>query len=936
MAMPIAAGLQLGRYEIRSHLGAGGMGEVYLARDMQLERTVALKILPAEVAADPQRMQRFAQEARTASALNHPNIITIHEIGEANSTHFIATEFIDGVTLRQRMTNERIRLGEALDVAAQVATALSAAHAAGIAHRDIKPENIMVRHDGYIKVLDFGLAKPTERQASFVDTEAQTKMLVNTSPGMVMGTVSYMSPEQTRGFALDARTDIWSLGVVLYELVTGRVPFSGETMSDVIVAVLDREPLPITEYLPDAPVELQRIIRKALRKDREERYQSIKDLLVDLRGLKQELEFEDKLDRSLPPDGSGAIRHKTASGQALRVAFETQGERTARTSALPPLRSSSSTEILLQEIKRHKGGVILTASAVGLILLSLVAFMVHRLERAHPKAMAPAPFQTTRISRLTSSGNSVDAAISPDGKYVAHVVNDGAQRSLWIRQVATEINKQLVPPVAAEYQGISFTPDGNYIYFVRGGRNNPLSELFQISVLGGDARKIIIDIDSPATFSPDGKRLAFMRNKPTEQEIVLVTANVDGTDERVLATRQNLVSFWMPSWSPDGKLIACIGGDKSNGQMTVVGINVADGSERPLTSQKWRYLERLAWLPDGGSLVLLAPADETSETSQVWLLSYPNGETRRITNDINIYSALSASGDSATLATVQTNVLSNVWVAPNANANNARQITTGANRYYGLCWTPDGRLLYASFTGANLDVYISDASGGNAKQLTVNAGSNFAPVAAPDGRYIFFLSNRAGAGYNIWRMDKDGSNLKQLTRGGHDNNPQVTPDGRWIIYATWSVGKPTIWKVPVDGGDAVQVVDKYSKAPVISPDGKLIACSYWNEQYDTKFVIALIPIEGGTPVKTFDLPTANVRWASDGRALTYIDTHDNASNIWSQPLAGGPARQVTDWKSDRIFNFAWSRDGRQLALARGVITNDVVLISDARQASTNQ
>lgn len=935
--MPFAAGLQLGRYEIRSHLGAGGMGEVYLARDTQLERTIALKILPAEVATDQQRMQRFVQEARTASALNHPNIITIYEIGQADSTHFIATEFIDGVTLRQRMAKNHIRLGEALDVATQVAAALSAAHAAGIAHRDIKPENIMVRPDGYIKVLDFGLAKPTERQASLVDTEAQTKMLVNTSPGMVMGTVSYMSPEQTRGFALDARTDIWSLGVVLYEMVTGRVPFSGETTSDVIVAVLDREPLPLTEYMSDVPAELQRIVRKALRKDREERYQSVKDMLVDLRGLKQELEFEDKLDRSLPPDGrSGATVYKTSSGQALRVAFETKEELAARTGTVPPVRSNSSAEIIFQEIKRHKGGVIVAASAVGLILLSLVAFMVYRIGRSHPKAMALAPFQMTRISRLTSTGNSVDASISPDGKYVVHVVNDGAQRSLWIRQVATATNKQLMPPSVSEYYGVSFTPDGNYIYFVKGEENKPLNELFQISVLGGDARKVISDVDSAATFSPDGKRLAFMRNKPSEQAIDLVTANVDGTDQRVLTTRKNIVNFWMPSWSPDGKTIACVSGDKMNAQVSVIGINVADGSERPLTSQKWRYLERLAWLPDGGGLVLLAPADDTSETSQVWFLSYPGGETRRITNDLNIYSALSVSGDSATLATVQTNLLANVWIAPNASAENARQITTGSNRYYGLSWTPDGQLLYSSFTGANLDIYISDANGSNAKQLTVNAGSNFAPVTSPDGRYIFFLSNRAGAGYNIWRMDADGSNLKQLTRGGHDNSPQVTPDGRWIIYSTWSIGKPTIWKVSVDGGEPVQLVDKYSKSPVISPDGKQIACSYWDEQYDTKFYIALIPIDGGTPVKTFDLPTANVRWASDGRALTYIDTHNNASNIWSQPLAGGPPRQLTNWKSDRIFNFAWSRDGRQLALARGVITNDVVLISDARKASNNQ
>jgi eukaryotic-like serine/threonine-protein kinase len=934
--MSIAAGIQLGRYEIRSHLGAGGMGEVYLAQDTQLERTVALKLLPADVASDQQRMQRFMQEARTASALNHPNIITIYEIGQTDSTHFIATEFIDGVTLRQRMTTGRMRMGEALDTAVQVAAALSAAHAAGIAHRDIKPENIMVRHDGYIKVLDFGLAKPTERQASLVDTEAQTKMLVNTSPGMVMGTVSYMSPEQTRGFALDARTDIWSLGVVLYEMVTGHVPFAGETTSDVIVAVLDREPPPLSEYLPEAPTELQRIVRKALRKDREERYQSIKDMLVDLRTLKQELEFEDKLDRSLPPDGRSGTIYKTSSGQSLRVAFETNEKLAQPTRGLPASRSTSSAEIIIQEIKRHKGGAIFAASAVGLIVLGIIAFMAYRLARPPAEATAIAPFQSTRISRLTSTGNSVDVAISPDGKYIAHIVNDGALRSLWVRQVATATNKQLIAPLASEYYGITFSPDGSYIYYVKSERNKPLNELFQVSVLGGDSRKILSDVDTAVTFSPDGKLLAFMRNRPTEKETDLLIAGADGTNERVLATRKSDQHLWSPSWSPDGKLIACVGGDKLKAQASVVGVSVADGTEQPLTTQRWRFIERLAWLPAGGGLVLLAPADETSETSQIWFLSYPSGEARRITNDLNVYTALSLNGNSSALATVQANMLSNVWVAPNADANRAQQITTGIGRYYSLSWTPDGRLLYASNSSGNLDLYISDADGNNQKQLTVNAGSNFGPIASPDGRYIVFLSNRAGAGYNLWRMDADGSNLKQLTRGGHDSGPQITPDGRWIVYASWLVGKPTVWKISIDGGEPVQLTDKYSRIPVISPDGKQFACSYWDERYDSKFVIAIIPIEGGTPVKTLDLPTPTVRWTSDGRALTYIDTQGSASNIWSQPIAGGPPRQLTDWKSDRIFNFAWSRDGKQLALARGVVTNDVVLISDARQAAVEK
>src|SRR5437763_2269286 len=286
--MTIQAGTHFGRYEIRSPIGAGGMGEVYLAHDAQLDRPVALKLLPSDVTQDADRLRRFQQEARATSALNHPNILTIYEIGEADGTYFIATEFIDGTTLRDQMARERMKIDEILDVSIQVASALAAAHEAGIIHRDIKPENIMLRRDGYVKVLDFGLAKLTEQRAS---TGPHALTLADTGPGIVIGTVIYMSPEQARGLKVDARTDIFSFGVVLYEMLAGRAPFGGPTPSDVIVSILDREPQPLMLFLPEASPEMQRVISKALAKERDERYQSVTEMLADLRGLKRGLEF---------------------------------------------------------------------------------------------------------------------------------------------------------------------------------------------------------------------------------------------------------------------------------------------------------------------------------------------------------------------------------------------------------------------------------------------------------------------------------------------------------------------------------------------------------------------------------------------------------------------------------------------------------------------
>ena len=296
--MPLTVGTKLGRYEICAKLGAGGMGEVYLARDTSLERNVALKILPTEVSSDPKRMRRFEQEAKATSSLNHPNIITIHEIGEIASTRFIASEFIDGETLRQRLTTGRVTLSDALDIAIQVANALSAAHELGIVHRDIKPENIMLRRDRLVKVLDFGLAKVTEPLAE-VNTEAPTKTLFQTGAGVVMGTAYYMSPEQARALSPDHRTDIWSLGIVLYEMLTGSLPYYGSTASEALASVLsDKDAPPLARFSRDIPPELERIVTKALRKDREQRYQGVKDFLLDLQTLKQGLEFAARLERS--------------------------------------------------------------------------------------------------------------------------------------------------------------------------------------------------------------------------------------------------------------------------------------------------------------------------------------------------------------------------------------------------------------------------------------------------------------------------------------------------------------------------------------------------------------------------------------------------------------------------------------------------------------
>jgi Tol biopolymer transport system component len=924
----LKAGENVGRYQVLGKIGEGGMGEVYLARDASLGRRVALKLLPASSVLSRDRLRRFEQEAYTTSNLNHPNIVTIYEIGQAGETHFIAAEYVEGKTLREWMNGKGVKLVEALDISIQIASALAAAHRADVVHRDIKPENVMLRPDGIVKVLDFGLAKLspglTKEQAR--DPEGATEPMVKTEPGVVMGTVAYMSPEQSQAQPVDTRTDIWSFGVVLYEMVTGHLPFEGSTGSHMIVSILEKEPPPLTHYWPEVPAEFQRIVRKMLRKDREERYQTVKDLALDLKNLRRELEAE--LDRS----GATVAADVKPTADEQYVTVGEAGEM-LQTGRVGVAYTTSSAEYLISEIKRHKKGAILF-SAICIVLMGGVGYGLYRFF-SRPKS-AVAPFQTIEINKLTHTGKVTDVAISPDGKYVAHVVDDYGQKSLWIRHISTGSSVQIVPPADSDYRGITFSSDGNYIYYVVAEKGDTFEGvLYQVPVLGGVSRKLLVNILGPVTFSPDGKRLAFVRLD--QGDTILMLANADGSGEQSLASRKAPNSFIraLPVWSPDGKNIACPA--RTVAGFEVIEVHVEDGRQRSISSQKWEQIGKLAWLSDSSGLVMIA-RDQASASTQIWQLSYPGGEARRITNDTNDYRGLSLTVDSRVLVTVQSEEVCNLWIAPGGEASRARQITsgTGDDGMGGVSWTPDGRIVYRSTASGTDDLWSIGPDGDNPKKLTTN-GKSQSPSVSPDGRYVVFASNRLG-NTNIWRMDIDGSNLKQLTGGRVDFLPQFSPDGRWVVYTSLS-DTPSLWKVSIDGGQAVRLTDKsfWARSQAVSADGKQIAISF-TEQPRNRWRIALIPFEGGQPTKIFkaevpvtpfiDLDT--IRWTPDSRAVTYIDTRKGISNIWEQPLDGGSSKQLTNFQVDQIFNFDWSRDGKWLALARGSVTDDIVLIEDAR------
>ncbi|MGI8838077.1 MAG: DPP IV N-terminal domain-containing protein, partial [Pyrinomonadaceae bacterium] len=757
----------------------------------------------------------------------------------------------------------------------------------------------------------------------------------HSTPGMIMGTVGYMSPEQAQGRReIDQRSDIFSFGCILFEAATGRKAFAGTDLLDSLHKIVHAPTPQIRDINADAPQELQRIVRRCLAKEADKRYQSIKDVAIELDELWQELKDQAALDYSAQPESIGGER-VSSSQQAKPVS--TQHSAAGATQA-EIARSTSSAEYLVGGIKSHKKSAAIVLSVL-IVALGGLAFALYKFWGKADKTP-----QAIKIERLTTNGKSANAAISPDGKYVVYTVDEGGGHSLWVRQVTASSNVQIIPPAEdVYYLGLTFTPDSNYINFVKAEFEKNVDWSFnQMPVLGGAQKKLLSDVDGGISYSPDDKQFAFLRgNYPNTGESALMIANSDGTGERILASRKTPERFpsreTAPAWSPDGKTIACIVSDETKGigRSHVVEVNVADGTSKTVVTKEWEEIFQIAWLQDkSGLLVLGVEKGAVNFAGQIWRFSYPEGEARRITADFNNYWSMSLPSDSNALVTSQSNRISNIWVAANGDAGRAVQIKSGGNNQEGIegiAWTPDGRVVYDSLASGVVDIWIMNADGTGQKQLTVDAGVNFRAKVTPDGRYIVFASIRNDQ-INIWRMNLDGSNPKQLTNGNNDWDPAVTPDSRWVIYTAQRSGIPYLWKVSIDGGDTVQLTDKYTNSPEVSPDGKWIVCSY-RKDVNSTWRYAIIPYEGGEPIKVFDLlgKKGNFRWSPDGRSLYYLrDTSGGVTNVWSFPLDGGEPKQLTDFKTDKIYNFAWSGDGKQLVLSRGMTTSDVVLIKDFR------
>ena len=884
----LAAGTRLGPYEVQALLGAGGMGEVYRARDIRLNRIVAIKVIPRSLSTDAARLQRFEREARAIAALQHPNICTLHDVGHEEGIQFLVMEHLDGETLSKRLQKGRLSLEQTLRYGAEIADALDAAHHQGIVHRDLKPANIFITSHGESKVLDFGLAKLDELDPELdplVETATDAKLV--TTAGVAMGTAPYMSPEQARGENLDARTDIFSLGSVLYEMATGQMAFQGKTTALVHKSILDESPPPPSRVAPSFPEQLDHIVAKALEKDRELRYQSASGMRTDLNRLKGD-----------STSGGSASASDAKSGPHLADA---------------------------RKSGRSKNRWIV-GSASALLILIPAAWWVIR----HPDLFRPhrgSPLGGARA--LTESGKVFRGAISLDGRYVAYVKRDRGKDGLRLLQVATDRDVLLLEGSPLRIWSLHFSPDGNFVYFLRQiTKDDPEKDgVYRIATLGGPTTPLATDAtNNSVTVSPDGKLIAYISNSATESSIVDVDPN--GSGRKVIAKRPLGFQFWFIEWSHSMNTIAAVA--IGNDDMGLVLVDAASGNIKELTMTGWGWgaIGQPAWSPDDSEVY--APAREAGGAMfQIWRFDPHTGAHQALTSNSTDYWlwSLSATGNGSLLADTITPDLS-LWTTNKDGQWRAIPSARGEG-LDGVAWV-DNRIVSSSV----IDMFVHDDDASSPRKLR-SYWQGYKQLAPCGPTRVAYWAVDKTRGNHVNFTDISTGESAALTAGPYESNPACSPDGNTLIYRheERSMNKAHLmWRSLSSGQSGELFKESNIDSPKIAPDGKTVLFRVTHASgVPPEWV--MIPITGG-PVKKINLPESmdtvwTLKWASDGKSVLYPKNENGVENLWSFRLDGGKPTKLTDFPSDTIFSYDVSHDNR-FVVSRGQVLHDLVLLEDAK------